>query len=136
MARSDSVRIGNSRLDNHTAFGLELVNPLPGVLATYRINVYDKMDQVLGTVTLTLPDQQKIFLGVQAKNTTIGRIDIYETNNFAAAISRITAWPLPDKNPFGCPQPGDCCVPHPTPARDRGSCSRRSTRPPSREAGL
>ncbi len=72
------------------------------------------------------PVQDKVFLGLISKDNdiTIGRIDIWDVNGGEEGISSIAAYFRP-VNPFGCPGPGNCCVPHGTPACDNEDCCRR-----------
>ncbi len=90
--------------DNHTAIGLELVTAQGGPLL--HVTVYDKDDIELAKVFVSVPPQQKVFLGILRKDReTIGRIDIWDPANGAEGISAISLY----ENPVTCPW--DCALP-------------------------
>lgn len=103
--------------------------PCPPCLGDFDGNcVVDVADltKLQGQVGLACP-VPKAFLGILTKDPaiTIGRVDIWDENGGLEGISYIEAYLQPQTNPFGCPQPGDCCVPHPNPGCDNQDCCRR-----------
>jgi hypothetical protein len=110
--------------DNHTAFALELVALGGGGAADAAlvITVFDKNDVQIGQLTIETPIGPKVFLGMIAKDTTIGRIDIWDLNGGWEGISAIAAFlPIPPN----CPGDGPCCEPNPTAGCDNAECCRR-----------
>ncbi len=107
---------------SHTALAFELVSlDLDGVpkAALFRVTVYDELDTVLGTIDLGATQGEKIFLGIESDESTIGRVDIWDVVGGHEGISLIAAYAG-----TGCPGAGgDCCAAHPTPGcADVGCC--------------
>ncbi len=84
--------------DNHTAFELEIVSATPGAVAVMHISVYDKNDVEIGKYIITMLPTEKRYLGI-VSDVTIGRIDIWDTNDGEEGISAITAWKVDTGNP-------------------------------------
>ncbi len=126
FADSFDIVSGPPAGDNHTAIGMELISldlDGPGPVL-FHVTVYDKLDMELGKATITAIQGDKVFLGVITKDTTIGRVDIWDELGGAEGISSITAFAAAP-NPFGCPGKLPCCDFHPaSPGCDDIDCCR------------
>ncbi len=112
--------------DNHTALALDLISldlDGPGRPVVFHVTVYDKFELELGKLEISALQGDKVFLGILAKDATIGRVDIWDSEGGAEGVTSIATYAGPP-NPFGCPAPGPCCGPHPGPGCDDEDCCR------------